>query len=66
MPRRLTELLKSMTGVLQLVGFGRNEGPAIPREQERTFEVRPPESPELHEQIHEPERPRLERGHPKR
>ena len=66
MPRRLTELLKSMTGVLPLVGFGRTQGPAIPREQERTSEVRPSELPELHEQIHEPERRRLERGHPKR
>lgn len=66
MPRGLTDLLKSMTGVLQLVGFGRDSGPVVPREQEHAYEVQDRDEPELREQIHEPERPRLERGHPKR
>lgn len=66
MPRGLTGLLKSMTGVLQYIGFGSKPGPAVPREQERSYEIRDPEARELHEQVHEPERTRLERGHPKR
>jgi len=66
MPRGFVDLLKSMTGVLQLIGFGRNEGPTVPREQEQTSELRGAEPRERHEQVHEPERPRLERGHPKR
>ncbi|MBX7110809.1 MAG: hypothetical protein K1X87_03045 [Dehalococcoidia bacterium] len=66
MARGLTELLKSMTGVLQSIGFGGKAGPVVPREQEQTSEFRPPAAHELHEQVHEPERTRLERGHPKR
>lgn len=62
----LTQLLKSMTRVLQYVGFDSKAAPTVPREQEHSYEVPPPASPTLHEQIHEPERPRLERGHPKR
>lgn len=66
MLRRLTDLLRSMTSVLPIVGFGNKPGPAVPREHESMTETAPPGTHELHEQVHEPEAPRLERGHPKR
>lgn len=66
MPRGLSDLLKSMTSVLQYIGFGSKAGPTAPREQETTSEIHEPAARELREQVHEPERPRLERGHPKR
>ncbi len=64
--RRVVETLRSMTRILQYVGFGPRSGPTIPRGQEGTHEVEVEEPRELHEQSHEPDAPRLERGHPKR
>ncbi|MGE0133681.1 MAG: hypothetical protein AB7L91_06695 [Dehalococcoidia bacterium] len=66
MTRGLTDLLKSMTAVLPAIGFGRPVAPTIPREQEHTDEVPAEARQALHEQVHEPAPPRLERGHPKR
>ncbi|MGE0229189.1 MAG: hypothetical protein AB7I38_11400 [Dehalococcoidia bacterium] len=66
MARGLIQLLKSMTGVLPAIGFGRPAAPMVPREQEHTDEVPPEARRTLHEQVHEPGRPKLERGHPKR
>lgn len=66
MIRRLIDLLKSMTRVLQHVGFGGKAAPAVPRQQQSAYEMRPAGSPDLYDQFHEPGRPRLERGHPRR
>lgn len=66
MLRRLTDLLRSMTSVLPIVGFGSKSSPTVPREHESITETLPPGTRELHDQVHEPDAPRLERGHPKR
>lgn len=64
MIRRLTDRLNSTTRVLQYVGFGSKAALAVPRQQQSAYEMRPAGSPELHDRLHEPGRPRLERGHP--
>lgn len=64
--RRVAETLRSMTRVLQYVGFGSRPAPSIPREQESTREIEVEEQHELHEQLHGQDITRLERGHPKR
>jgi hypothetical protein len=64
--RRILDVLESMTGVLQYVGFGRREAPTVPRAQESEYEAGS-EAPDARQsQTHPPAAERLERGHPKR
>ena len=63
--RRISDLLSSMTGVLQYIGFG-GKASEVPPAPQSEYEIELEQPPELHDQADGDSAPRLERGHPKR